>query len=148
MITSDEGIKLIKHYEGLRLQSYQDSVGVWTIGYGHTGRGVGPGQTIDEHEAESLLRHDLLAAEHCVNAHVRVNIDQHQFDALVSFVFNLGCGAFLSSTLLRKLNAGDYEGAHDEFHKWCHAGKRVLRGLVDRRQAEAEEFGTSPRANA
>ncbi|MTK06835.1 MAG: glycoside hydrolase family protein [Hungatella sp.] len=142
--TSQAGINLIKSFEGLRLTAYQDSVGVWTIGYGHTS-GVKSGMTITEAQAEAYLKSDLKSAENTVNNKVTYAISQNQFDALVSFTFNLGGGNFGSSTLLKKLNQGDINGAANEFDKWIYAGGEVLDGLVKRRAAEKEMFlyGTS-----
>src|SRR6478672_1366477 len=100
MNVSEEGITLIKRFEGLSLSAYQDSVGVWTIGYGHT-KNVNPGDELEEHEADFYLRQDLEGAEKCVNACVKGAITQGQFDALVSFAFNLGCGQLRKSTLLK-----------------------------------------------
>ena len=101
----------IKNHEGLRLTAYKDGGGVWTIGYGHTGSDVREGLTIPLSEAERLLTRDLRVAEGHVNDAVKVKLTQNQFDALVSFTYNLGGGAFRSSTLLKLLNAGDYEWA-------------------------------------
>ena len=140
MITSDKGIALIKQFEGLRLAAYDDGGGVWTIGVGHTGPEVVPGLTIDDAEATRLLKSDLSAAEQCVDECVEVELTQEQFDALVSFVFNLGCSQFKASTLLRLLNAGNYEGAKSQFSRWNKDNGRVLPGLVSRRAAEAELF--------
>jgi lysozyme len=137
--TSPAGIKAIEGYEGCRLTAYQDSVGVWTIGVGHT-IGVVPGMTITQEEADDLLAEDLANAEAAVNSLVKVPLSQPQFDALASLVFNIGPGAFRSSTLLRKLNAGDYEGAAAEFPRWCRAGDQILPGLEKRRAAEAAMF--------
>lgn len=139
MRISEAGIELIKHHEGLRLAAYLDSVGIATIGYGHTA-GVKMGQKITEVEAHEFLIHDIETAEKCIANSVRVPLTQGQFDALCSFVFNLGCGALKNSTLLRKLNDGDDVGAAREFTKWIHAGSKVLLGLVARREAEAELF--------
>ena len=139
---SAQGLDLIKDFEGLRLAAYQDSAGVWTIGYGHTG-GVQPGDRITQAEAEKLLEQDTAWAQQAVRDLVNVPLTQGQFDALTSFTFNLGAGALESSTLLKKLNAGDYAGAQAEFGKWVHAGGEVLPGLVRRRAAEAELFGSS-----
>lgn len=136
---NNNGLDLIKHYEGLRLEAYQCSAGVWTIGYGST-RGVKPGMVIDEAEAEHRLRVDVAFAEIAVNKLVTVDLTDDQHAALVSFVFNLGAGNFGKSTLLRKLNAGDYEGAADEFPRWCRTGGRVLAGLKRRREAEKALF--------
>jgi lysozyme len=143
MRISEAGIKLITLFEGLRLIAYDDGVGVWTIGYGHT-QGVQPGDAITEDEAENLLQDDLDDFERCVNHAVSVPLNQHQFDALVSFSFNVGCGALRRSTLLRKLNTGDYAGAADQLLRWNRGGGRVLRGLTRRREAERSLFLSEP----
>lgn len=140
MITSDRGIALIKEYEGLRLETYDDGGGIWTIGVGHTGTDVTPGLMIDEDEAIRLLKSDLATAEGCVDESVEVELSQQQFDALVSLVFNIGCRAFQASTLLRLLNAGSYEAAAKQFQRWSKDNGRVLPGLVRRRAAETELF--------
>jgi lysozyme len=146
---SDAGIELTKGFEGLRLAAYRDCAGVLTIGYGHTGPDVVEGKTIDEAEAEALLRADLQTAVDCVNRAVTAAISQNQFDALVDFCFNVGCGAFEKSTLLRKVNAGDFAGAAAQFALWVHAGGEVVAGLVRRRKMEAEMFvGLTPRVPA
>lgn len=145
MKTSQAGIDLIKQFEGLELTAYPDpGTGgePWTIGYGHTG-GVKPGDTVTEAEAEELLRQDLEKFEDCVNAYVSVPITQSQFDALVSFAFNVGCGALKSSTLLRLLNNGDTEAAAAQFGRWNKAAGRVLAGLTRRRGAERDLFQTA-----
>lgn len=139
MNISDKGIDLIKGFEGCRLVAYQDSVGVWTIGYGST-TNVAPGDKISAAEAEQRLREDLRHAENCVNSLVAVPLTQGEFDALVSFAFNVGCGNLRKSTLLRLLNQHDYDGASMEFKKWDKAGGQVLEGLSKRRLAEAERF--------
>lgn len=133
---NDEGLALVKRWEGLRLEAYLDSAAVWTIGYGHTGE-VRPGQTITEAEAERLLRADLATAEAAVVRLVTVPLTDGQFGALVSFVFNVGQGAFAGSTLLRRLNAGEYDAVPGELARWNRAGGRVLQGLANRRAAEA-----------
>jgi lysozyme len=143
MKCSDSGIEFLKKEEGVRLQAYQDSIGVWTVGVGHTGKEVGAGMTITEDETDALLRADLETAEKCVNNCVAVPLTQNQFDALCSFVFNLGCASLRNSTLLKKLNSSDDEGASEEFKKWNHAGGRVLVGLTKRRMAESELFQTA-----
>lgn len=135
------GIDLVKASEGVRLKAYRDPVGVLTIGYGHTGTDVYEGQTISEGEAAQLLMDDVKFAEVGVKAYVLVPISQNQFDALVDFTFNLGVGALRSSTLLKKLNAGDYVGAGREFFRWDKAGGKVLPGLTKRRAAEAALWG-------
>lgn len=139
MKMSDAGLALTEKFEGLRLQAYQDIVGVWTNGYGNT-HNVVPGSTITLDQAISDLRDNIAGAEYVVNRVVTVPLKQGQFDALVDFVFNLGAGNFQSSTLLRKLNAKDYAGAAAEFNKWNHAGGKVVAGLTARRQAETDLF--------
>ncbi|MGF6476608.1 lysozyme [Pantoea dispersa] len=141
MQTSNNGINLIKRFEGLRLEAYRDSVGIPTIGYGHT-HGVKMGDVITGAQADAFLREDLQVAELTINTNVKVKLTQGQFDALASFVFNLGSGNFVKSTLLKKLNTGDYAGAADEFGKWVNAGGKKLPGLVKRRAAEREVFLT------
>lgn len=140
--TGAGGIALIKHFEGLRLTTYKDAVGIPTIGYGHVEDPIPPGgtRTITADEAEQILRNDLQRFERDVNAMVTVEATQNQFDALVSFAFNLGPANLKSSTLLRKFNAGDINGAADEFPKWNHAGGQVLAGLTARRDAERSLF--------
>ncbi|CAH5338753.1 lysozyme [Serratia marcescens] len=144
MKISDDGMALIKRFEGLRLQAYQDSVGVWTIGYGWTqpvaGRKIGAGMAIDATTAERLLVCGIAQFEQGVERRVTVPITQGQFDALVSFAYNLGLRALENSTLLRRLNAGDRQGAADEFGRWVNAGGVRLDGLVARRAAERALF--------
>ena len=139
---SKSGLALTEQFEGLRLTAYQHSVGVWTIGYGHTGSDVHPGLTITQMDAEALLLNDVANAARCVNQLVTIPLAQNEFDALVDFVFNLGNGNFATSTLLKDLNAGDFAGAAGEFQKWDHAGGRVLAGLLQRRLGEANLFQT------
>lgn len=131
--------EIIKDFEGLRLEAYKCPADVWTIGYGHTNK-VKQGDVITAGEADVLLALDVQEAERAVNAYVDVDINQNQFDALVSFVYNLGAGNFKLSTLLRKLNEGDYLGAANEFERWNKAGGKVLNGLVRRRKAESNLF--------
>ncbi|HGM7072175.1 TPA: lysozyme [Serratia marcescens] len=144
MQISKSGIELIKRFEGLRLKAYQDSVGVWTIGYGWTqpvdGKKVGPGMQIDQATADRLLKCGVVQYEQGVNQLVKVKITQGQFDALVSFAYNLGLRSLSTSTLLQKLNAGDKQGAADQFGRWVNAGGKRLDGLVKRRAAEREMF--------
>ena len=144
MQTSDKGIALIKQFEGCRLTAYQDSVGVWTIGYGWTqpvdGKPIRAGMTIKQETAERLLKTGLVSYESDVSRLVKVSLTQGQFDALVSLTYNLGCRSVSTSTLLRKLNAGDYAGAADEFLRWNKAGGKVLNGLTRRREAERALF--------
>lgn len=136
---SKDGLALTRLFEGDVLRAYQDQHGVWTIGYGHTA-GVHPGQTITQQQAENLLGADIQAAVHCVNQYVAVKLTQAQFDALVDFAFNVGTGNFRSSTLLRKINAGQFPEAAAQFNLWDHCGGVVNAGLLRRRKAEAAEF--------
>ncbi|MCL8307670.1 lysozyme [Pseudomonas putida] len=129
----------MKSFEGLRLQAYQDAVGVWTIGYGAT-RGVKAGMSISKEQAERMLLNDLQRFEPEVERLVTVPLSQNQWDALVSFTYNLGAANLESSTLLRKLNAGDYVAAADQFPRWNKAGGKVLAGLTRRREAERALF--------
>lgn len=137
--TSQEGVDLIKFYEGLGLEAYKDSVGVTTIGYGHTSTAK-RGEIITEQEAENLLKKDLETFEEGLTRLVKVPLTQYEYDALISFSFNLGLGNLGSSTLLKKVNSQDYVNAADEFVKWIYAGGKVLNGLVKRRKAEREMF--------
>jgi lysozyme len=134
---SKSGLQLTERFEGCKLSAYQDSKGVWTIGYGHT-LGVKPGMTVTQGDAELWLQVDVKIAERTVNRLVRVTLTQPEFDALVDFEFNTG--HLMGSTLLRLLNAGDFAGAAAQFERWDHAGGVELAGLLRRRQAEAEEF--------
>ncbi|MGG9044204.1 lysozyme [Serratia marcescens] len=144
MNISKNGIELIKRFEGLELEAYQDSVGVWTIGYGWTqavdGKKIAPGMRIDQATADRLLKCGVVQYEQGVNQLVKVRITQGQFDALVSFAYNLGLRSLSTSTLLRKLNDGDKQGAADEFGRWVNAGGKRLDGLVTRRAAERRMF--------
>lgn len=139
LVVSDDWRQLVTNFEGLRLEAYQDAVGVWTIGYGHT-LGVKRGQVITEAQADQLLFKDVERFEASVNRLVTAALTQYQFNALVSFAFNVGGGNLKSSTLLKKLNRGDYKGAEQEFMKWVYAGGQQLRGLKRRRAAEAAMF--------
>ncbi|MGI9708696.1 lysozyme [Serratia marcescens] len=144
MNISKNGIELIKRFEGLELKAYQDSVGVWTIGYGWTqtvdGKKIAPGMRIDQATADRLLKCGVVQYEQGVNQLVKVKITQGQFDALVSFAYNLGLRSLSTSTLLQKLNDGDKQGAADQFGRWVNAGGKRLDGLVARRAAEREMF--------
>lgn len=139
MTTSQNGINLIKKSEGCRLTAYQDSVDVWTIGYGHT-KGVKEGDTITQAQADEFLIEDIKPCENDINTHVHVQLTQNMFNALVDFAFNLGTGSLNGSTLLKKVNAGLFQDAAIEFDKWIHAGSRVLAGLLARREAEKQLF--------
>lgn len=133
---SPKGIALIKEFEGCKLTAYRDAVGVWTIGYGSTGAHVKPGMTITQAEAEKLLLDDLDRFESAVAKYAKV-ATQDQFDALVSFAFNVGPEALRTSTLLRLHNEGQYALAAEQFARWNKAGGKVMAGLTRRRAAEA-----------
>jgi lysozyme len=138
---SERGLVLIKEFEGFSAAPYQCSAGRWTIGYGHLIKGDERFlQPIDENTAEALLREDIAQSEQAVGRLVKVALSQGQFDALVSFVFNLGQGAFSQSTLLRLLNAENYREAAKQFLRWDFAGGRRIAGLSRRRAAEKELF--------
>jgi lysozyme len=137
---SDGGLALTKSFEGLRLESYQDVAGVWTVGYGHTGPDLLAGMKISQADADAMLRADLSVAVACVNRGVTEEISQPQFDALVDFCFNVGRSNFLQSSLLRYLNRGDFESAAAQFLLWVNAGGKKVEGLVRRRQAERGMF--------
>lgn len=136
---SQSGLALTESFEGVRLTAYQDQVGVWTIGYGHTS-GVTPGMTCTQLQAEQWLLEDVQHACIVVRMNVSVPLTQGEFDALVDFVFNLGSGNFVSSTLLKLLNTGDYDDAAAQFPRWDRAGGVEVAGLLRRRIAEQNEF--------
>lgn len=140
---SPDGVEMTKNFEGCRLEAYQDQVGVWTIGYGHT-LGVKPGDVWSQQDADIWLERDLERAMDYVAELVKVPLDDHQWYALVDFVFNLGHGALYGSTLLLKLNRGDYAGAALEFPKWnkvrINASLMPSTGLTRRRLAEQAMF--------
>lgn len=141
MKTSDKGIDLIKKHEGFRAKAYKCPAGKWTIGYGHT-LNVKSTDVISLDEAEYFLKKDVEFAENEVNRH-NLNINQNQFDALVSFVFNLGAGNFTRSTLLRKIKSNPNDPTiREEFEKWIYADGKVLNGLVRRRKEEADLYFT------
>ena len=140
MKISNEGLSLIKKYEGLKLTSYLCPANVLTIGYGSTGKHVKEGMTITESESEDLLKDDVSRFEECVNEAVDVELTQNEFDALVSFSFNVGCGAFMGSTLLKLLNEGKKTAAAQQLLRWDKAGGKVLTGLARRRADEREMF--------
>lgn len=140
MKISENGKNLIKNFEGLKLNSYKCSSGVLTIGYGHTGSDVKENMIISKEEAEKLFDSDIVIHSNNVSKLVRVKLTQNQFDALVSFEYNIGYGNFSKSTLLKKLNLQDYKGASNEFDKWIYSKKKKLNGLVKRRNKEKELF--------
>ena len=138
-----QAVDLIKNFEGLKLSSYQCPAKIWTIGYGTTrikGKAVAAGQRCTKEQAEEYLRDDLQVFAQAVKQLVKVPLNDNQFSALLSFTYNLGVGAFEKSTLLRRLNEGNYTAARNEFFKWVNAGGKQLPGLVKRRAAEAELF--------
>jgi lysozyme len=137
---STAGLTMTERFEGLNLEAYQDPVGVWTIGYGHTGPDVVRGMEISREHADAILAADIRWAETVVNRAVKAPIKQNEFDAMVDFVFNLGAASFVTSTLLRLVNAGDFAGAAEQFLRWNKAGGEVLEGLTRRRAAERAMF--------
>ena len=139
MLYSKDGLHLTEQFEGCRLVAYPDIKGVWTIGYGHT-RGVSYGDVITQEQADTYLMADIQVAVAHVNAGVKVPLTQNEFDALVDFLFNVGGGAFDSSTMLRQLNAGNYQSAADQFVVWDHAGGKVIADLLRRREVEKQDF--------
>ena len=145
MIYGKDGLALTKSFEKCRLTPYQDSGGVWTNGWGNTHR-VTPGVTISQDQADADLLANVQDAVDCVNDSVTVALTQDQFDALVDFVFNVGCGAFKGSTLRRKLNAGDFVGADAQFSVWNKIKGIPSRGLDNRRAAEDALFDETVRA--
>lgn len=162
MQTSQTGINLIKKLEGCKLEAYQCSAGVWTIGYGHTGADVFKGKKITQNDAETLLKTDLKRFETAINnllicgsgsspqacveqdggLLIPVDLNQNQFDALVSFIYNIGINAFKTSTMLKCLNRGEFYAAAKEFDRWIYAGGKVSEGLKNRRTAEKTLFLT------
>ena len=143
MDISQQGVDFIKSWESFAGTAYKDVAGFWTIGYGHQ---IVPGDpyseytTMGEDEALGLLARDIQPAVACINHHCAKVLTQNQFDALCAFVYNVGCSAFETSTLLRRLNAGDFAGAAREFTRWDHAGGREVQGLLNRRKAEQALF--------
>ena len=151
MRTSQKGIDLIKKYESLRLTAYKDPVGIWTIGYGHTGEVV-DGMTITEEQADQFLDRDVRIAEMVLDRAVKVPLTQNQYDALISFIFNVGPGqkgvkdGFVvlktggPSTMLSLIISGDFAGAAEQFPRWSKAGGVVVPGLFKRRMDERSLF--------
>ncbi|WP_198420734.1 lysozyme [Massilia atriviolacea] len=140
---SATGLSLTEQCEGCRLSAYQDSAGVWTNGYGNT-HGVVPGSTITQQQADADLKANIQNSVNDVNRLVTVQLTPGEFDALVDFDFNLGRGNLASSTLLSRLNAGDFAGAAAQFDRWDRSKGTVLAGLLRRRQAETAEFTGKP----
>ncbi|EMB2734816.1 lysozyme [Serratia liquefaciens] len=129
---------LIPSLEGVEYKPYRDVVGVLTVCYGHTGADIIPGKTYSEAECKAMLNKDLIPFARSVDRSVKVPASEYQKAALISFSYNVGVKAFESSTLLRKLNAGDSSGACDEMRRWNKAGGKVWKGLINRREVERE----------
>lgn len=144
MKTSAAGRAAIKQREGVVLSAYKDSVGILTIGVGHTSAAGPPtiykGMKITAAQADEILSRDLAIFEKGVSQAVKVPLSQNEFDALVSFAFNVGVGAFQKSTLVKELNKGNRYGAANELLRWNKAGGKVLKGLTNRRKAERDQF--------
>lgn len=140
MRTSQNGVDLIKHFESLQLKAYKCPSGIWTIGYGHTGPDVSPSLVVTEQRAEELLEQDLEVYERAIRRLIAVPLSQYEFDALVSFTFNVGARALDTSTLRSLLNAGDQGGAADQFPRWNRSDGKPLAGLTRRRAAERALF--------
>ena len=144
MKISAAGLQFIKNHEGLRLTAYPDPATggkPWTIGVGRA-HGVNPGDTCTEAEAMEWLREDCATAEQCIEDHVDVDLTQNQHDSLVSFIFNVGCGNFKASTMLRLMNSGQLDAAAQQFQRWAKANGKEMAGLVTRRRDEAILFQT------
>lgn len=146
MKISQEGLALIKKYEGCELEAYLCPAGVLTIGYGHI-KNVKEGDTITAEEAHDMLVAEMCEYEEYINELVKVELEQYQFDALCSWVFNLGPTNLISSTLLKVLNNKDYDGVPTQIKRWNKSNGEVLEGLVKRREAEALLFENKPWEN-
>jgi len=139
MNISKEGLSLIKKFEGCELEAYLCPAGVWTIGYGHT-KDVKEGDKINRDEADYLLQEEMIEYESYINDFVEVPLNQNQFDALCSWVYNLGPTNLKNSTMLRVLNEEKYADVPQQIKRWNKAGGEVLDGLIKRREAEAKMF--------
>lgn len=140
---SENGVALTVRLEGCDLESYPDPAtrsDPYTVGFGHTGKDVTKGMRITQEQADAWLKSDLDRAASSVNALVTVPLTQNQFDALCDFVFNVGAGNFIASSLLRLLNGGNYAGASVQFDRWNLAAGKILPGLTKRRIAERQLF--------
>ena len=137
---SKTGLLLTEQFESCRLAAYLDSKGVPTIGWGHTFGVNSATPPCTQEQADAWLLEDVQSAVGSVNRLVTAPLTQGEFDAVVDLVFNIGTGNFAQSTLLKLLNAGDFESAALEFDKWSHAGGKIVAGLLRRRQAETDEF--------
>jgi len=139
MNISQEGLSLIKKFEGCEYNAYKCAAGVWTIGYGHTAD-VKEGDLVTQQEADKILEEDMKEYEGYIKSAVTVDLNQNQFDSLVSWVFNLGPSNLSSSTLLTKINNKDWDNVPEQIKRWNKAGGKVLEGLIRRREAEALLF--------
>lgn len=139
MKISNEGKNLIKYFEGCKLEAYLDAVSTPTIAYGRT-KGVTMGDTCTQEQAEAWLDEELVEYENYVNEAVKVPLTQNQFDALVSWTYNLGPSNLNNSTMLKVLNSSSYDDVPTQIKRWNRAGGKVLDGLVRRREAEALLF--------
>jgi len=139
MNISQEGLSLIKKFEGCEYNAYKCAAGVWTIGYGHTA-GVKEGDLVTQQEADKILEEDMKEYEGYINDYVTVDLDQNQFDSLVSWVFNLGPANLRASTMLKVLNNKEYEEVPNQMKRWNKAAGKVLEGLIRRREAESLLF--------
>lgn len=139
MQTSEKGKEFIKHFEGCKLEAYQCSGDVWTIGCGHT-RGVEEGDKISKKQADALLSADIEMVETHVQRLITVDLDQSQWDAIVSWCFNLGCGNLRASTMLQVINSGELDKVSEQIIRWDKVGKKAVAGLTRRRKAEADLF--------
>jgi len=140
---SENGFAIIREFEGFRSTAYLDSAGIWTIGFGTikiNGKAVKKGDTCTLSQAEQWLKSDCIWVDACLDKYVTAHVNQNQFDALASLVYNIGETAFKGSTLLAKLNAGDFKTAADNFDRWIYAGGKRVGGLVSRRAKEKELF--------
>lgn len=151
MRLSQNGVNFIKSHEALRLKAYQDSKGVWTIGWGHT-KGVKPGDVITRAQAEQFIRDDFAWVERILNADLVTGRDkplvtQNEFDALCSLVFNIGSNAYLDSTVRRKIKQGDKMAAARAFKMWVYSNHKFVQGLANRRADEVRLFLQSGQAD-
>lgn len=136
------GLNLIKNFEGCKLSSYKDIGGILTIGYGHTGTDVSVGQSINQDQAILLLKNDLIKFECGVEKLVKIPINDNKFSALICFAYNIGLGNLQNSTLLKKLNKNDINGASNQFLVWNKVNGKLIAGLARRREAEKTLFLT------
>lgn len=140
MNISQNGLNLIKEFESFSATPYHCPAGKLTIGYGHVIKDDEKFSQITEEQANNILKSDCSQAVICINSRIKPELTQNQFDALVSFVFNVGCGNFNTSTLLRLLNSKNYQGAAEQFTRWIYANGVALPGLIKRRAKEQELF--------